>query len=583
MALEITDIGVKYGNRKVLCGISHVFEPGWTHIVGPNGAGKSTLLKVLACLVTPDSGSVMVDGRDIRTFHVLERAQRIAYVPQRLESFPALNVAEFVAQGCYAWHKMERHKHNEVMTRALEALAVLDMAEFAERRLDKLSGGEIQLCILASAVAQKAEIILLDEPTTGLDIRHVSRFCQALEWLKSQGVTIISITHDLRLAARHGDAFLLLKDGCCHFAGKAKPETSVWAEVFDVSVDCDEIRLLMAENRELSQTVENKEHEHSCELILPEKKYFCLYGVCIVLCIGLCLAGPCIGATSWVPWEGGTGWDIFWTLRVPRVLWGGICGAVLAVCGAVLQSLFQNPLATPYTLGVASGASLGAMAAIQLGIAGIFGVPLAACAGGLLSMCVVLGIASRYGLRQPIYCLMAGVVASLFCTALGMVIQAFATPLTAQQMMRWQLGGLEVVGYSGFATLPVIILALCYLFYQAHPMNLISVDCELAASRGISVEKTRVTALVAAGIATSIVVSICGPIGFVGLIIPNALRRVLGADLRHVLPLSALMGACFVMFADTLSRLFERVAWLPVGVITAIIGAPIFMLAILRK
>ena len=583
MVLKISDIDVKYGNQVVLHDISHVFEPGWTHIVGPNGAGKSTLLKVMAGLLKPDSGSVMLDECDLQRMHGLDRASRIAYVPQRLEAVPALTVAEFVAQGCYAWQRMENIESAAMKNRALNALQTLGIDTFAERRMDKLSGGEVQLCVLASAVAQNAEIILLDEPTTGLDICHVQRFCHALEDLKTKGKIIISTTHDLQLAARHADAFVLLKNGTCQFACKNMPDTSIWCKVFDVTADCDEIRSLQLASQTQSITATITPIQTVTPAEENSKKYRRVAAICALIASFICLAAPFIGATTLLPWEDSTGWHVFWSLRVPRVVWGGICGAVLAVVGAVLQALFQNPLATPYTLGVASGASLGAMAAIQLGVSGILGVPAAACGGGLLVMFAVLAIASHYGLRQPIYCLMAGVAASMFCSAFGMVIQAFATPLTAQQMMRWQLGGLEVVGYSEFAVLPIIVLAAIYLCCQAQPLNLLSVDSELAASRGVSVEKTRILALLSAGVATSIVVSVCGPIGFVGLMIPNALRRLLGADLKRILPLSAAIGASFVMFADTLSRLIERIAWIPVGVVTAMIGAPIFMIAILKK
>lgn len=582
MHIEVSDIQIKYGKHCALNHISCAFYPGWTHIVGPNGAGKSTFLKLLAGLIEPDGGSVMLEQQNLRHLSALARACRIAYVPQRLESVPALSVTDFVAQGCYAWHKLGRMDALEMHQRALEALAEFGMTSFAARRMDQLSGGEVQLCVLASAVAQKVDIILLDEPTTGLDVCHIVRFCEAVERLKARGITVISSTHDLCLAARYGDAFVMLKSGRCLHAG-AMPEAQVWGDVFDIAPDSTLVRQIMDAAGQVSSVSSASAPEVSSLLCVDKTKPrrgLIIWGTICALVLLVC---PFVGATALAPWDGGIGGEVFWNLRVPRVMWGALSGAVLAICGATLQALFQNPLATPYTLGVASGASLGAMAAIQLGVAGVFGVPLAACVGGLLSMFAVLGIAARYGLRQPIYCLMAGVTASMFCSAVGMVIQSFASPLTAQQMMRWQLGGLEVVGYSGFATVPVIILAAIYLFLQAQPINLMSVDSELAATRGISVERTRVLALLSAGIATSIVVSMCGPIGFIGLIIPNALRRLLGADLRRILPLSALIGATFVMMADSLSRLLESIAWIPVGVVTAVIGAPIFIISILRR
>ena len=570
--LTVRQLCKDYGEKPVLKSLEHTFGQGrWTFIIGPNGAGKSTLLKLLAGLEVPSSGGIRIESKNLIEMSPLERARIVAYVPQRLEAVPALTVWEFVSQGAYAWLMLEPDE--TLQKRATQALQTLGLTEYANRKLDTLSGGELQLSVLASALVQNAKILLLDEPTSALDLKHAELFCQAIAHLKSKGMTVISTTHDLTQAARYADDCLLLNKGECLFHEMGLPNADLLASAYDMPAS-EFDRFCTLEHAIIQEIPAKDETPQSSSKFSSHWIWLAIATFIIIL---IC---PFFGASWSTPFENG---DIFLNLRIPRVLWGALAGATLSMVGGILQSLFQNPLATPYTLGIASGASLGAMAAIQIGIAALWSLPIAACTGGLLCMAVVLMLASRTGLRQPITCLMAGVAVSMFCSAIGLVIQAFATPLTAHQMMRWQLGGLEIVGYTSFISVPVILAALIGMYALHKPLNLMSVDANLAATRGVNVPRTRALAILATGIATSLVVSICGPISFIGLIIPNAIRRLCGADLRRLLPLSALLGASFLMIADTCSRLLERVAWIPVGVITALVGAPIFIYAILMK
>ena len=570
--LTIDQLCKKYGGKPVLKPFMHTFEPGkWTFIIGPNGAGKSTLLKLLACLEMPTNGQIRLDECSLAELTATERARLIAYVPQRLEAVPALTVWEFVCQGAYAWLKLEPDKM--LQARTTQALEELGLTSYADRRLDTLSGGELQLCVLASALVQNARVLLLDEPTSALDLKHAELFCQAVARLKATGMTIISTTHDLTQAARYADDCLLLKAGECLFHESGLPNADLLATAYEMPAPAFE-RFCTLERAKIQ---EKQSFQETTQPAPPKHLNWLWFIIASIIILMIC---PFFGASWSTPFDNS---DIFINLRIPRVLWGAIAGATLSMVGGVLQSLFQNPLATPYTLGIASGASLGAMAAIQVGIAALWSLPIAACTGGLLCMAVVLILTSRTGLRQPITCLMAGVAVSMFCSAAGLIIQAFATPLTAHQMMRWQLGGLEIVGYSSFISMPFILAALIGMYAISKPLNLMSVDADLAATRGVHVPKTRTLAILTTGIATSLVVAICGPIGFIGLIIPNAIRHLYGADLRRLLPLSALLGASFLILADTCSRILERLAWIPVGVVTAIIGAPIFIYALLRR
>lgn len=589
---------MSFEGRPVLRSVCCHFAPGWTHIIGPNGAGKSTWIRVLAGLFCPDSGEVTLDGARLASLGVLTRAEKIAYVPQRLEAVPELSVLSFVSQGTYAWG-MRGAEPAQRLERARRALRELGVVHLASRRLCTLSGGELEMCILASAVAQRARILLLDEPTAALDVGYAEVFCRAVRRLVRKGMIVISVTHDLGQAARYADRVIVMSRGRIVSDSASLPSARLLGRVYraDPQVFARYARESRVRVRRVCRTAVRSGHrlqmtdipvsmysrrraracsEASQEAVQGNRALW------LALAVTLCalLVCPWVGATASFPWDASR--EVFWQLRVPRVLWGALSGCVLAMAGSVLQSVFQNALATPYTLGLASGASLGAMLAIQLGFAGIFGLSASSCAGGILTMGAVIAVSARMGRYQPFNCLLAGIAASMFCGAAGLAVQAFATPFTAHQMMRWQLGGLEVTGYGAFASVPMIAIALIYLYLSAERLDMLSVDSELAASRGVRIVRTRAAVLLAAGLATSIVVSVCGPIGFIGLIIPHILRRIYGCAMRHLMVLCALYGAAFLVLADTISRIFERFAWLPVGVITAAIGAPV-LVCIIRK
>lgn len=590
--IEACHLNVRHGTASILSDVSSQFKAGTvSFLIGPNGAGKSTFLEALLGIVPAFSGNVFLNGAPIGDYSIAERAKYLAYVPQRLEALPPVRVIDFVMQGTFAWHDMANGVCAEQSQRAQTALEMLELSDLSQRRLDTLSGGERQLCVLASAIAQNAKAILLDEPTSALDFKHVRIFANAIEMLKAQGIVIIISCHDLNFIARYCDVSIVLSHGKIHGIFNGMAPMPVLARAFGVpeAFLCDleafsderkpscipEIQAISLAPRSV-YAFSNSSQNFTQNAHWPKR--IALIGLFVALAMA-----PWFGATWSMPWEDGMPVDIFWQLRVPRVLWGAITGGVLAVVGAAFQALFQNPLATPYTLGIASGASLGAMIAIQLGIVAAWCVPFAACIGGVAMMAVVIGISAKLGIRSIVGWLMAGVAVSMFCSALGLFLQAFASPMTAQQMMRWQLGGVEIVGYDALKTVPLIVISLFGLFKKAVPLNLMSVDCSLALSRGVDVKSVRLWTLACACLATSLVVSVSGPIGFVGLIIPYVLRRHWGADLKIILPQCALWGAIAVVVADTVSRIFERVAWLPVGVVIALFGAPLFIAFVLRR
>lgn len=559
------------------------FEPSrWTHIIGPNGAGKSTLLKALCGILSPTSGNIYIKDRDIRTYSARERARQIAYVPQRLEHLPELSVFSFVMQSRFAIED-----DAQAIEKTRSALAYVDLLPFAERRLNTLSGGELQRATLAAAIAQHTPILLLDEPTSSLDMAQTEHLQKLLSALRREGKTIISVTHDLSLAAATADHTLVLVKGDVVWNAPSFPDdsaintffgTTTYQRIFPTcSAQPTEDKASVSHSPAAlsSQSGITKAASNSITKSISDKYYLYYLLISFILFIIFIIIMPWVGSSLLDPRHlSAIDSHILLQLRIPRVIWGAVSGCTLACVGATLQAMLQNPLATPYTLGMASGASLGAMLAISLGLTTLWILPTASFVGALLVMLLVLAFTARSGNRSPAIYIITGVAAGMFCSAISMIFQALSAPLTAQQMMRWQMGGLDVVGYTSTYLIPWIALSLLWLYRLAIPLDLISVDASLAQTRGVSVALVRKTAFVLTCLATALVISICGPISFVGLLVPLCLRRRFGADLKRLLPICATTGALFILLADMIARIAESVASVPVGVIVSIIGVP---------
>jgi iron complex transport system permease protein len=286
------------------------------------------------------------------------------------------------------------------------------------------------------------------------------------------------------------------------------------------------------------------------------------------------------------PGSSSTSYTIIWKIRLPRVLLGFLIGASLAAAGAAFQGLLQNPLADPYTLGVSSGAALGAMLGILFlpgsGFSWQLAVPLCGFLGALLALFIVYQL-GRVGGRLPVTTvLLAGVVVSSFFSALISL-----TMILAGQQLRsvffWIAGGLGMRGWKYvLPVLPYFGAGLLVLLYFSRDLNLILLGEEAALSMGVEVERVKRAVLVTASLVTAGAVSVSGMIGFVGLIVPHALRILVGPDHRFLLPFSALGGGIFLVLADTFARTVMAPVEIPVGVITAFVGAPFFLLLLRR-
>ncbi len=275
---------------------------------------------------------------------------------------------------------------------------------------------------------------------------------------------------------------------------------------------------------------------------------------------------------------------IVWSLRLPRVALGFVVGGVLAVSGAALQALVRNPLADPYLLGLSGGAGLGAVLALAAGVASAWLLPAAAFAGALVAVVVVYRLALvAGGVLDSRILLLAGVVVSAFAGALVAGVLAVSEASQVKEATLWLMGGLGGVGWAGVAALAIYSLpALAVVAAESRALNLLSLGEETALHLGTDVARTRRRVYVAASLLAAASVAAAGMIGFVGLVVPHAIRLVRGHDHRALLPAAFVLGGTFLVLADALARTLFAPLELPVGVVTAVVGVPIFALLLRR-
>ncbi len=279
--------------------------------------------------------------------------------------------------------------------------------------------------------------------------------------------------------------------------------------------------------------------------------------------------------------------DILIALRLPRALLALWTGGALSLSGVLLQAMLRNPLATPYTLGVSGGASLGAVAAILFGwdtVGGFSPVSLAACVGAGGVLLVVVAIASQRGQMSSTSLLLAGITVDSICMAAILFLSSLAGFLKSFSVNRWLMGGMEAPSYPTLLWLSAFLTPVCLIaFLYGREWNLLAVGERWASTRGVSPSRLLWIGCAAASILTGAVTALTGPIGFVGLIIPHALRSWVGADHRVLAPCSFLIGAAFVALCDVFSRTVLAPVEIPVGVITALLGGPVFIWMLRRR
>jgi iron complex transport system permease protein len=316
------------------------------------------------------------------------------------------------------------------------------------------------------------------------------------------------------------------------------------------------------------------------------------------LAVATCALAPLVGTTAIsltraldpsIPFDQNVDAQIFFVARLPRVLAGALVGSTLACAGVVFQAMLRNPLATPFTLGVSAGASLGAMLVIVFGgvltLGPISTVSAASLMGAAAATAMVYSLATRQGhALSTSVLLLAGVTLNSFLSAIIMFVQYFADFAQIYRAVRWIMGDLDVGGFDPLiASLPLVIVAFALFALLPSSLNLLSVGKDAAASRGVDVARAQRLAFFSASVATAAAVSLAGPIGFVGIVVPHLVRLLVGVDHRIVLPASALFGAAFLVACDLLARTILAPVEIPVGVVTAMIGGPFFLWLLVRK
>ena len=274
---------------------------------------------------------------------------------------------------------------------------------------------------------------------------------------------------------------------------------------------------------------------------------------------------------------------IIWEIRFPRVLVAALVGATLSLGGLVFQALLRNPLAEPYILGISGGSAIGAIIGILLGFSRFPGVSLLAFLGGMATLMLVLFIAAGQTLVKKEALLLSGVMVNAFCSAVIMFLISLTQDSRIHNIMFWLMGDLSAAGKSEALLIAAMVVP-CFIviFWLSNAMNLLLMGREMAHSMGVNVRLVSVTLLVLTSFMVSATVSHCGLVAFVGLVIPHLFRLLIGADHRVLVPACLFGGAGYLVLCDLLARTLHRHGEMPAGVITAMVGAPVFIILLKR-
>ncbi|MEK6644393.1 MAG: iron ABC transporter permease [Planctomycetota bacterium] len=346
-------------------------------------------------------------------------------------------------------------------------------------------------------------------------------------------------------------------------------------------------------------------------MTLTPARYIGTLAVCLALIAVVLILSPGIGSQyqtvgwrdAWRAYFSGdhssTSYWIAFRHRLPRTVLALQAGITLSLCGAVFQTLFRNALATPYTLGISSGGSLGALIAIRAGfevvVFGISSVSLCAFGGAMAVVAIVFLFTRGTRRLTTNELLLAGVTMGLFCSAMMMLVTYLSNARQTFEIIAWMMGSLDPIGNMGASlSWPLLVPAWAVLVLSARALNQYVLGEELAATRGVNVAALQMVCILFASLATAVVVAFCGPIGFVGLVVPHLAALIVGRDCRLLLPSCAMLGGVFLAVCDWLSQLtMVWAGWLtgrelggivlPIGVVTAVLGVPIFLVLLHRR
>jgi iron complex transport system permease protein len=309
----------------------------------------------------------------------------------------------------------------------------------------------------------------------------------------------------------------------------------------------------------------------------------------ILLLVGAIALGSYIGPAGRIS---SANWNLIWTVRMPRVALAALVGAMLSISGASYQGAFRNPLADPYLLGVASGAGLGATIVFVIGRANTSGwiidpLPLAAFVGGLIAVMFTYMVGAAFGSSSSARSSITLVLAGVAVTSLATAIQTFVLYQNndvIREVYSWILGRLNTATWRDVRLVaPYIVVSCVVLLLHRRQLDLLRVGDDEASSLGMRVGRVRLIVVVAATLGTAAAVSVSGLIGFVGIVVPHAIRMMAGASYRRLLPLTVVLGATFLILTDIPGRVLTHGAETPIGVVTAFFGAPFFIVVLMNR
>lgn len=324
-------------------------------------------------------------------------------------------------------------------------------------------------------------------------------------------------------------------------------------------------------------------------------KRICFVSLLMLLLLFLAMIlGISMGSTDYgikAIWESLTGsgetdsmaYSIIWHIRFPRVVLAALVGATLSIGGLVFQALLRNPLAEPYILGISGGSAVGAITGILMGISRFPGVSLTSFAGSVATLFLIIVISSGPTILKKHSLLLSGVMVNAFCSAVIMFLLSIAQDSRLHNILFWLMGDLSLSEIKGVMILAATLLP-CFvlIFLLSNSMNLLLMGKDLARTTGVNIKAVSITLLVITSLMVSATVSHCGLIGFVGLVMPHLLRLIFGPDHRVLVPACILGGGAYMVFCDLLARVLPAQGEMPSGVITAMIGAPLFIFLLKR-
>ena len=555
--LRCENLPVRLGRKTVIDGFTADFAAGTLAVLsGPNGAGKTTLLRTLARALVPSDGRVLLDGHPSDGIPRAAWARRVAYLPQ---SPDARSLAGFPVRAAVAAGRLPHAGFFGALARRDEdaidrALAATGLTPLAAADAGSLSGGETRKMFLAAALAQEAETLLLDEPFEGLDAAARAALADTLRAQLAAGRSVVLATHDLAPLA-----------GIPHRVIEIKP-----FENNSNNSKTNENKIVL--ERENGKRAEEPGGSNCLPSLSISKK---VVPSCFTLLFPLLLAAAlaALAVRGCPP-------GLLWSYRMPRLLCAFCVGGILAVAGCISQTLFRNPLASPYTLGTASGATLGAYLATAFA-PGLVSVGGAAFAGALLSLTLVRACGGSGG--RPARLLLGGIACAYLFGAGTMLCQFAMTPWESFSMAHWSLGGIVVPEGPWRIVLPAAWCAALASALLSRPLDALLAGDDAAFSHGLDPGRLRFALLAGAALLVACAVAVCGPVGFVGLLVPHLARLAGGAAHRRLLPACAIGGGLFLALCDAAARALPFAGTPPVGIVTAVLGAPALALLLARS